>query len=118
MPVLPLHPVTLPLEVPPAETVLPTAAQTELPLLPDSELSPSPVIDKPIPTLPASWVTESETADKPVVHYPQLVMPTMFLPIPNVHLSSYPIWWLTRRIPHVIHLIPLFPPLVSPIPML
>jgi len=88
MPVPPLHPVTLLLEVWPAETVSLTAAQTELPLLPDSELLPPPVIDKPVPALPASLVTESETGDKPTVHFPQLVMPMMFLPIPNVRLSS------------------------------
>ena len=48
MPVPPLHPVTLLLKVWPAETVLLTAAQTELPLPPDSELLPPPIIDKPI----------------------------------------------------------------------
>jgi len=114
MPVPPLHPVTLPLEVPPAETVLLTAAQTELPLPPDSELSHPPVINKPVPALLASLVTELETGDKPMAHFPQLVMPTMFLPIPNVHLGSYSIWWLTHCIPHVINLIPLFPLLISP----
>jgi len=92
MPVPPLHPVTLPLEVLPAEMVLLTAAQTELPLPPDSELSPPPIVNNALPT---SLVTELETGDKPAVHFPQLVMPTMFLPIPNVCLHSYSIWWLT-----------------------
>jgi hypothetical protein len=35
----------------------------------------------------------------PAVHLPQLVLPTMFLPIPNVRMSSHLTWWLTRRTP-------------------
>ena len=98
-PVPPLDPVTLPLEVPPAETVALTPAQTELPLPPDPEPPPPPVVDKPVPALPVSEETESETGDEPAVHLPQLVMPTMFLPIPNVRIRSRLTWWLTRRTP-------------------
>jgi len=95
----PLDPVTLPLEVPPVEPVALTPAQTPLPLLPDPELAPPPPVDKPVPALPVSPETESETGDEPAVHLPQLVMPTMFLPIPNVRISSPLTWWLTRRTP-------------------
>ena len=98
-PVPPLDPVTLPLEVPPPETVALTPAQTELPLPPDPEPMSPPVVDKPVPALPVSSETESETGDEPAVHLPQLVMPTMFLPIPNVRISSHLTWWLTRRTP-------------------
>ena len=98
VPPLPLDPVTLPLEVPPVEPVALTPAQTELPLLPDPEPAPPPV-DKPVPALPVSSETESETGDEPAVHLPQLVMPTMFLPIPNVRMSSPLTWWLTRHTP-------------------
>jgi len=95
---LDLDPVTLPLEVPPVEPVALTPAQTTLPLLPDPEPVPPPV-DKPVPALPVSPETGSETGDESAVHLPQLVMPTMFLPIPNVRISSHLTWWLTRRTP-------------------
>ena len=112
VPPLPLDPVTvtttLPLEVPPpAVPVALTPAHTELPLPPDTIVDPTsasvpappPPVDKPVPALPVSSETESETGDEPAVHLPQLVMPTMFLPIPNVRLSSHLTWWLTRRTP-------------------
>jgi len=93
-PVPPLDPIILVTEVPPPEPVVPPPAA---PL----ELSPppaSPVIEKPVPPLPASSDTESEP-EVPAVHLPQLVLPTMFLPIPNVRISSHLTWWLTRRTP-------------------
>lgn len=98
-PVLPLEPELLAPElpeVPPAETVVLTPApQTELPLPPEPT---TPAVDKPVPALPVASDTESET-EVPAVHLPQLVLPTMFLPIPNVRMSSHLTWWLTRRAP-------------------
>ena len=92
----PLDPISLPIEVPPPEpVVLSPAAPSELPLPP---VPASPVIDKPVPPLPARSDTESEP-EAPAVHLPQLVLPTMFLPIPNVRISSHLTWWLTRRTP-------------------
>jgi hypothetical protein len=55
-----------------------------------------PVEDKPVPAPPPVSDTESES-EAPAVYLPQLVMPTMFLPIPNVRISSPLTWWLTRR---------------------
>ncbi|KAI0289448.1 hypothetical protein BC826DRAFT_1031882, partial [Russula brevipes] len=82
-PVLPLDPELLAPElpeVPPAETVVLTPApQTELPLPPEPT---TPAVDKPVPALPVASDTESEP-EVPAVHLPQLVLPTMFLPIPN-----------------------------------
>ena len=103
-PVPPLDPVVTlpPLEAPPVEPVALTPAQTQtpLPLLPDPELAPPLPVDKPVPALPVSSPeSESETGDELAVHLPQLVMPTMFLPIPNVRISSHLTWWLTRRTP-------------------
>ena len=51
----------------------------------------------PVPALRVSPEVESETGDGPAVHLPQLVMPMVFLPIPNVRLSTHPTWWLTHR---------------------
>ena len=93
-----LDPVSLPLEISPSESVAlsPALAPSELPLPPEPA---PPAVDKPVPALPVnSSDTESET-EATAVHLPQLVMPTMFLPIPNVRISSHLTWWLTRRTP-------------------
>ncbi|KAH9995402.1 hypothetical protein BJV74DRAFT_332706 [Russula compacta] len=69
------------------------------PELPQLAVPPEPAaVDKPVPALPVSSETESEP-EAPTVYLPQLVLPTMFLPIPNVRISSYLTWWLTRRVP-------------------
>ena len=115
-PVPPLDPVTLPLEVPPAEPVALTPAQTELPLPPDPEPPPPPVVDKPVPALPVSSETESETGDEPAVHLPQLVMPTMFLPIPDSKRTHKLSSNLVAHSPHphiLLNLFHLSSPLVS-----
>jgi hypothetical protein len=92
--VAPLDPIFLPTDVPPPEPVVLTpAVPLELPPQPAS-----PVVEKPVPPLPAGSETESEP-EVPAVHLPQLVLPTMFLPIPNVRISSHLTWWLTRRTP-------------------
>jgi len=91
-----LDPVSLPLEISPSESVALSPAPSELPLPPEPA---PPAVDKPVPALPVnSSDTESETGAT-AVHLPQLVMPTMFLPIPNVRISSHLTWWLTRRTP-------------------
>jgi hypothetical protein len=56
----------------------------------------TPITEKPVPASPHGSDTGSEP-DVPAVYLPQLVMPTMFLPIPNVRISSPLTWWLTRR---------------------
>jgi len=96
--VLPLDPESLLLpETSPSESVALSPAPSELPLLPE-QVPPAVVVDKPVPALPVVSDTESEQ-EAPAVHLPQLVMPTMFLPIPNVRISSHLTWWLTRRTP-------------------
>ena len=58
---------------------------------------PSPNVNKDVPPPPAS---ETES-DAPELYLPGLVMPPMFLPIPNVRLSlSYTLtWWFHQRPP-------------------
>lgn len=66
-------------------------------------------VDKPVPPPPApAPVDESSEEDEPevpAVYLPQLVLPTMFLPIPNVRLCHHLTWWYqsTTRVysPHV-----------------
>jgi hypothetical protein len=82
----------------PSESVALSPAPSELPLAPEPSVPPAVVVDKPVPALPVVSDTESEQ-EAPAVHLPQLVMPTMFLPIPNVRISSPLTWWLTRRTP-------------------
>ena len=73
----------------------PAAPVLSLPL--ENAPAPPPVKDKPVPAPPpVSEDTESEP-EAPAVYLPQLVLPTMFLPIPNVRMSSPLTWWLTRR---------------------
>jgi len=97
-PILPLDPGSLLPETSPSESVtLSPGPSSEPPLL--AEPAPQvPAVDKPVPALPVVSDTESEQ-EAPAVHLPQLVMPTMFLPIPNVRINSYLTWWLTRRTP-------------------
>ena len=112
---------TLPLEVPLAEPVALTPAQTGLPLLPDPKPVPPPV-DKPIPAVPINSETELETRDEPAVHLPELVAPawlacdrmvqviledltvmlnacTPFLPPPHHTRISDPLSLLTTLVP-------------------
>lgn len=97
-PVLPLDPGSLLPETSPSELVSLSPAPSSEPSLPVEPTPPSPVVDKPVPPLPVVSDTESEQ-EAPAIHLPQLVMPTMFLPIPNVRINSYLTWWLTRRTP-------------------
>jgi hypothetical protein len=94
-PVPPLDPGSLLPETSPSESVALSPAPSEL-VLPAEPVAPA--VDKPVPALPVVSDTESEQ-EAPAVHLPQLVMPTMFLPIPNVRISSHLTWWLTRRTP-------------------
>jgi hypothetical protein len=97
-PVLPLDTGSLLPETSPSESVtLSPGPSSELPL-PAEPAPQAPAVDKPVPALPVVSDTESEQ-EAPAVHLPQLVMPTMFLPIPNVRINSYLTWWLTRRAP-------------------
>jgi hypothetical protein len=98
-PVPTLGPGSLLPETSPSESIALSPAPPELPL--PSEPVVPPAVDKPVPALPVeAVVSESESEQEaPAVHLPQLVMPTMFLPIPNVRISSPLTWWLTRRQP-------------------
>jgi hypothetical protein len=96
--VLPLHPGFLVPEASLSESVTLSPAPSSEPSLPAEPAPQAPSVDKPIPALPVVSDTESEQ-EAPAVHLPQLVMPTMFLPIPNVRINSYLTWWLTRRAP-------------------
>ena len=97
-PVPPLDLGSIQQEASPSESVaLSPAPSSEPPLPAEPALeAESPAVDKPVPALPVVSDTESEQ-EAPAVHLPQLVMPTMFLPIPNVRINSYLTWWLTPR---------------------
>ena len=97
-PVLPLDPGSLLPETSLSESVTLSPAPSSEPPLPAEPAPQVPAVDKPVPALPVVSDTESEQ-EAPAVHLPQLVMPTMFLPIPNVRINSYLTWWLTRRTP-------------------
>jgi hypothetical protein len=97
-PALPLDPGSLLPDTSPSESVTLSPAPTSEPPLPAEPAPQTPAVDKPVPALPVVSDTESEQ-EAPAVHLPQLVMPTMFLPIPNVRINSYLTWWLTRRTP-------------------
>ena len=85
-----------PPDVIPSEPVVLTPA-TPAQTLPPVNIPAAPFVDeKPVPASPHGSETASET-EVPAVYLPQLVMPTMFLPIPNVRISSPLTWWLTRR---------------------
>lgn len=80
---------------------IPPAAADVISLVTDPLPVPSPSLDvhKPIPPPPASDSDESE-AEAPVVYVPELVLPTMFLPIPlsvRVRPCSLLTWWYTKR---------------------
>jgi hypothetical protein len=60
---------------------------------------PSPNVDKAIPPPPSSDTTDEDEA--PDLYLSGLLMPTLFLPIPNVRRSfssNYLTWWLSRSI--------------------
>jgi len=80
----------------PPETVELSPAPALAPPVVNVPTPPPPVPEKPVPASSHGSDTASET-DVPAVYLPQLVMPTMFLPIPNVRISSHLTWWLTRR---------------------
>ncbi|KAI0255914.1 hypothetical protein BJV78DRAFT_582446 [Lactifluus subvellereus] len=83
-PALVLPPASSPLEASPSESIALSPASSQLPL--PSEPAPVPLpsinVDKPVPAPPPASDTESEP-EAPAVYLPQLVLPTMFLPIPN-----------------------------------
>lgn len=83
-------------EATPSDPVALSPAAPELSLPQENVPAPPPVEDKPVPAPPPVSDTESES-EAPAVYLPQLVLPTMFLPIPNVRISSPLTWWLTRR---------------------
>lgn len=59
----------------------------------------SPNINKDVPPPPSD--SEEEEEEVPEVHLPGLIIPTMFLPIPNVRhffLSNQLTWWLSRSL--------------------
>jgi hypothetical protein len=88
--VSPAHDV--PLDLPPASSPEPDSAPRQAPT------SPLPNLNKDVPPPPSS---ESEQEDEiPDLYVPMLIMPTMFLPIPNVRLPLFAItltWWLCRN---------------------
>ncbi|KAH9072081.1 hypothetical protein EDB83DRAFT_193718 [Lactarius deliciosus] len=85
----------------PSESVALSPAVPEIVLPSENVPTPPPVEDKPIPAPPPPPPpVVSDTDSEPEAHtvyLPQLVLPTMFLPIPNVRISSHLTWWLTRR---------------------
>jgi hypothetical protein len=87
-----------PLEASPSESIALSPPSSQLPLPSEEPASAVPLLntDKPVPAPPPTSDTESEP-EAPAVYLPQLVLPTMFLPIPNVRISSHLTWWLTRR---------------------
>jgi len=77
-----------------------TPHETRLPFSPVSpsalsQTLPSPNVNKAVPPPPSDSDVEE---DAPEVYLPDLVMPTMFLPIPNVRrpLSFYLMWWFSK----------------------
>ncbi|KAI9440584.1 hypothetical protein H4582DRAFT_1937879 [Lactarius indigo] len=84
----------------PAESVVLSPTVPEIVLPSENVPAPPPVEDKPVPAPPPPPPVVSDTdsePEAPTVYLPQLVLPTMFLPIPNVRISSHLTWWLTRR---------------------
>ena len=82
----------VPLDLPPTPSPQPTAQQ---PLPP---VSPLPNINKDVPPPPSSD-SDLDEEEVPDIYVPQLIVPTMFLPIPNVRrsLSSDYLTWYLRR---------------------
>lgn len=74
-----------------------TASPSPLPA-PPSPLPMTPNVNKDVPPPPISD-SEDEEDDIPDLYLPGLVIPTMFLPIPNVRRSfssNLLTWWLCR----------------------
>ena len=80
----------------PVEPVPLSPAASDLSLSPENDPASPPVQAEPVPA-PAPLSGSESEPDAPAVYLPQLVLPTMFLPIPNVRISSHLTWWLTRR---------------------
>jgi hypothetical protein len=100
---VPPPPPTLPSpleEASPSESIALSPPSPQLPL-PSEEPAPAAVplfnTDKPVPAPPPPTSDTESEPEAPAVYLPQLVLPTMFLPIPNVRISSHLTWWLTRR---------------------
>ena len=87
-----------PLEASPSESIALSPPSSQLPL-PSEEPAAVPLLntDKPVPAPPPPTSDTESEPEAPAVYLPQLVLPTMFLPIPNVRISSHLTWWLTRR---------------------
>ncbi|EPQ56229.1 hypothetical protein GLOTRDRAFT_138022 [Gloeophyllum trabeum ATCC 11539] len=91
----------------PAEEIsLAASATLPTPSQPSPAPLPSPNLNKSVPPTPAPISDDEEDEEEtPEVYLPALVHPTMFLPIPNVRLSSAfssLTWWLSssrRRLP-------------------
>ena len=74
----------------------------EISLLPQEapavEPLPSPAVDRDVPPLPSA---ESEKEEAPELYVPALIVPSMFLPIPNVRrlfIYNHLTWYLSRSI--------------------
>ncbi|TFK65595.1 hypothetical protein BDN72DRAFT_191454 [Pluteus cervinus] len=63
-------------------------------------------ISKPVPPPPPSSGSDPEESEAPELYLPGLVIPTMFLPIPNVRrpFSNYLTWWLSRRLSYNVYI--------------
>lgn len=60
---------------------------------------PSPNVNKDVPPPPAE--TDSDESDAPDLYLSGLILPSMFLPIPNVRRSpsfNFLTWWLSRSL--------------------
>jgi hypothetical protein len=94
--VVPPTPSSFPPEPSPSESITLSPVPSQLPLPTEPVPVPPLNIDKPVPAPPPASDSDSEP-EPPAVYLPQLVLPTMFLPIPNVRIRSHLTWWLTRR---------------------
>lgn len=85
---------------PPQETAIPALMSSlpSEPATPHSLSLPSPNLNKAVPPPPSESETDEEAPD---LYLPGLLIPTMFLPIPNVRRpfsSNYLTWWLSRSL--------------------
>lgn len=67
---------------------------------------PSANLNKAVPPPPESDDEEDEEEEAPEIYLPSLIIPTMFLPIPNVRpcfSHSYLTWWLPRSLMYYHH---------------
>lgn len=88
--VSPAHDV--PLDLPP-----PSSPEPDNSIQRQALTSPLPNLNKDVPPPPSSESEQEEILD---VYVPTLIMPTMFLPIPNVRLPLFTntlTWWLCRN---------------------